>query len=75
MDRVNNIYKDRNKTVIIFKNKYKNLKNDTDRKEYTDEIYQNIKDIINDTEDREYSNYYEFYDAITDRNKETANRN
>lgn len=67
LEYVKTMYNWRTKLVSSFKSNYSNLRNDEDRVDMANEIYDNMKDVIDDNNNREYDKYNDYYDAIMDR--------
>jgi len=67
LDKVNTVYKARNKMITDLKSSYSRLRTNSTWIDKSDTFYDNMKDVIDNVSSKEFSNYGEYLDAFKSR--------
>jgi hypothetical protein len=66
-DQIKAVYTIRPNIISQLERDYRRLRYDNERKDSSDELYNNMKDVVTDESSRTFDNYDNFFDAFLDR--------
>lgn len=67
LEALTKIYNTRNRMISNLKSDYPRLKTNNTWIDMSDELYDNMKDVVNDASNKQFSDYSEYLDAFKDR--------